>query len=90
MVLNSKSDPAFSGFCDFEPQKSDFTKLCQENDIIVLHEALHRLNEAKNKQNEIIFAADNYHWNERGHEVVAEGLKPKIEEILVWIEAGGN
>ncbi|MEM6965778.1 MAG: SGNH/GDSL hydrolase family protein [Bacteroidota bacterium] len=67
----------------YDPQMSDFAKLCKDNDIEVELGTAHLLNQANFGKKEMIFAYDNYHWNERGHEVVATALKDKIRTMLL-------
>ncbi len=61
----------------FSPQIDELRKICKELDIWLMESNIHRLNEAK-KNGEILHSWDNFHWNERGHEIVGKALKEDI------------
>lgn len=66
----------------YNPQMNDFSQICIDNQLPVEQAPAHQLNAAKFEREEIIFTYDNYHWNERGHEVVAEALLEKISVMI--------
>jgi len=66
----------------YNPQMNDFSQICIDNQLTVDQAVAHQLNAARFERKEVVFTYDNYHWNERGHEVVAEALLEKITSML--------
>ena len=66
----------------YNPQMNDFSQICIDNQLTVDQAVAHQLNAARFEREEVVFTYDNYHWNERGHEVVAEALLGKIASML--------
>ena len=66
----------------FNPQMNDFSQICLDNNLPVDQAVAHQLNAARFEREEVVFTYDNYHWNERGHEVVAEALLGKIRSMI--------
>lgn len=63
----------------FEPQAKDFKTLFNNHgfDYTMLPAKL--IDKAKYKK-EVVHSSDKYHWNERGHELIANGLIEFIQE----------
>ncbi len=66
----------------YNPQLDDYIQICRDNTIHYEISVAHRLNKANFTDEEIIFAHDGWHWNERGHEVVADALEGRIRKML--------
>jgi len=66
----------------YNPQMNDFSQICLDNELTIDQTVAHQLNAARFEREEVVFTYDNYHWNERGHEVVAEALLGKISSML--------
>lgn len=64
----------------YEPQQSEFKEICTN------HEMIYTLNPAnaiqEQKPQEVVFAQDGYHWNEKGHEVIAKALMENLKMLL--------
>lgn len=63
----------------FEPQAGDFKKMFNEFGFEYSMKPAKLVNKAKYHK-EIVHSVDLYHWNERGHELIAEGLVELIED----------
>lgn len=63
------------------PEREDFEAILQELDIPYTYDHLQLLYTAK-QAGEIVHTGDGYHWNERGHELVAKGLVEIIRKYL--------
>lgn len=57
----------------FEPQAGDFKTLFNENGFDYSMLPAELVQKAK-KNKETVHSSDGYHWNERGHELIANGL----------------
>lgn len=66
----------------YNPQMNDYIQLCRTHKIDYEISVAHKLNEARFGRKEEIFTYDGWHWNERGHEVVADALEDRIKEML--------
>ncbi len=66
----------------FNPQMDDYIQLCRTHKIDYEISVAHKLNEARFGRKEEIFTYDGWHWNERGHEVVADALEGRVREML--------
>lgn len=66
----------------WEPQIFQFREICGALGLPLLETQVHRINEAKGK--ETVFSQDGYHWNERGHEIVAKALEIQLNDVLDW------
>ena len=67
----------------FNPQMEDYIQLCRTHKIDYEISVAKKLNEARFGRKEEIFTYDGWHWNERGHEVVADALEDRIRELLM-------
>lgn len=57
----------------FFPQLQEFRAICKDLDIWLMESGVHRMNEAKDR-NETFHSSDGYHWNEYGHELVGKAV----------------
>ena len=76
--LPAKTKILFFSADAYNPQMQDFADLCIANGLPVELGTAHELNAANFGRKEMMFAYDNYHWNNRGHEVVAAALKKRL------------
>ena len=71
---------AFNADC-FDPQVAIFRNVFLKHNIPFAEEPA-RLVLFSGQKGNCTFAADGYHWNELGHELIAKGLVPEIRGIV--------
>ncbi len=77
--INEKTELIVYNADHYNPQATEFKSICERLDITYLSSPTDSLLAAEH--NSItVRAGDGYHWNEKGHEVVAEALLKVIED----------
>jgi lysophospholipase L1-like esterase len=61
-------------FCadDYQPQQDDIAQICKVNSISFIPFPTEKMN-MENQQNQV-YSIDGYHWNEAGHQIIANEL----------------
>lgn len=66
----------------YQPQLDEFRRIFESNGIDFYVEPAVQVEKAKVEQKQIVKASDNYHWNERGHQIVAGSLAPFLAPLI--------
>ncbi len=66
----------------FFPQSDEFKRIFESNGFEMYNGPALSVVLAQQQGHEIVKAADGYHWNERGHGLIAGGMMPYIEPLL--------
>lgn len=66
---------------NFNPQASTFRSICEKNNIFHTKAPVEGIKQMEH-DGITIRARDGYHWNEKGHEVIANGLMKDLKVLL--------
>jgi lysophospholipase L1-like esterase len=66
---------------NFNPQYEQIKRLCTENQIPFAYGVAETVSRAKDA-GQCVYTDDGYHWNNRGNKIVADYLKPFLEQNL--------
>jgi lysophospholipase L1-like esterase len=66
----------------YNPQATAFKAICEDNNIIYSFSAMEAIQQMEHK-GVTIRAGDGYHWNKKGHEVIAKAL---IEDLKLFLK----
>ena len=79
--LPAKTQVLFFSADNYDPQLTEFKELCGNNNFAITENPVNELIKAK-MEKVTVHAYDGYHWNEKGHEVIANGLLSELRKIL--------
>jgi hypothetical protein len=65
----------------FQPQRNELQRIFEENGFAFQPEPALNIEKAKVEEKQMVLAVDGWHWNERGHEIVAWSLLPFLESL---------
>ncbi|HFA51455.1 MAG TPA: SGNH/GDSL hydrolase family protein [Bacteroidetes bacterium] len=65
----------------YQPQRSEFRRIFESNGFTFLEKPAQAVQKAE-YQKMVVKAADGYHWNMKGHELVANSLLPELKKLL--------
>jgi hypothetical protein len=65
----------------YNPQAAEFKAICEDNNVIYTFSAMEAIQQMEH-EGVVIRAGDGYHWNEKGHEVIAKALMGDLKLFL--------
>lgn len=65
----------------FRPQYGDFKKICADHQIDFIDSIAWQVKRAE-EAGKVVKSSDGYHWNEEGHQIVAQFLQKKLALML--------
>ncbi len=66
----------------FHPQCDEFKRIFELNGFAMLDKPALAVLVAQKHDHKVVKAADGYHWNEKGHELIANGLTLHLRQLM--------